>query len=270
MQLEDLTELTWRLNIVTGTGTGGCLLKAEVPPHYYKLSTYTNSVIGHEAINEVIVSRLLDQLGIPHIQYNLHNALITVDGSTFPTALCSSKEFKVPGETKTTMEKYFKSNRINPKETPIEFMRRVGFEEYLNQMLFVDFLIINRDRHGSNLEVLSSGNATRIAPLFDHGLSLVAPQQFDLQAVQNFDPMQDKEVNNFFGTKSLFENLRFISKPIQVATAQINFDVLFMDIDTFLSEHHLNKIQDIIERRLEYAKQKNLFVSAEGYTSCFT
>lgn len=42
-------------------------------------------------------------------------------------------------------------------------------------MLAVDFLILNRDRHGANIEVLRNARARtlRIAPLFDHGLSLL-------------------------------------------------------------------------------------------------
>ena len=42
-------------------------------------------------------------------------------------------------------------------------------------MIAVDYIILNRDRHGANIEVLrnSRAHSLRIAPLFDHGLSLM-------------------------------------------------------------------------------------------------
>lgn len=42
-------------------------------------------------------------------------------------------------------------------------------------MIAIDYLILNRDRHGANIEILRNARARilRIAPLFDHGLSLL-------------------------------------------------------------------------------------------------
>ncbi len=47
--------------------------------------------------------------------------------------------------------------------------------DYIYIMLVVDFVILNRDRHGANIEVLrnSRDKTLRLAPLFDHGLSLL-------------------------------------------------------------------------------------------------
>lgn len=43
--------------------------------------------------------------------------------------------------------------------------------DFLSEMVLLDWLIYNRDRHGANVEVLVSGNGFRMAPL----LVMVAP-----------------------------------------------------------------------------------------------
>ena len=54
--------------------------------------------------------------------------------------------------------------------------RAHGWEGQIKQMMLVDYLIANRDRHGSNIEViLSPDGSARLAPIFDNGLSFVAP-----------------------------------------------------------------------------------------------
>ena len=61
----------------------------------------------------------------------------------------------------------------NDGESPLEFCVRQGWGESIYQMLVVDYLILNRDRHGANIEVLrdTKRKTLRLAPIFDHGLS---------------------------------------------------------------------------------------------------
>lgn len=67
-------------------GTPGCFLNAyeetENGRIYYKLSNYDSyrGVFGHECINELIVSRVMNVLKIPHLQYRLiHAELLETD-----------------------------------------------------------------------------------------------------------------------------------------------------------------------------------------------
>ena len=73
----------------------------------------------------------------------------------------------------------------------------MGWEDYVYQMLIVDYLILNRDRHGANIEVLrnSRKKTVRLAPLFDQGLSLLRSCP-DATAAAGFDVMADKPCNN--------------------------------------------------------------------------
>ena len=140
-------------------GTPGCFLKAYEEQggrrFYYKLSNYDSyrGVFGHECINELIVSRLMEILQIEHLSYDLHR---------------------------------------REKESPLEFFVRIGWEKYVYQMLLVDYLICNRDRHGANIEILidSKGNV-RPSPFFDQGLSLLFSTYGDMKSIAKYDRLSE-------------------------------------------------------------------------------
>lgn len=153
-------------------------------------------IIGHECMNELIVDRLLTILGIPHLAYQLIHADVTVDGKTHEVYLGASEDFKAKSETKIALDAY-KELEALPDESALEFCTHMGWEDYIYQMLVVDYLILNQDRHGANIEVLrnSRKKTVRLAPLFAHGLSLLRSCPDDAAAA-GFDVMADKPCNN--------------------------------------------------------------------------
>lgn len=200
-------------------GTPGCFLKAYEEVNgkrlYYKLSNYDSyrGVFGHECVNELIVSRVMNVLGIPHVMYQLIHAQIILDGK----------------EEETSMY----------------------------QMFCIDYLIANRDRHGSNLEVLRNDeeDSVRIAPLFDQGVSLLFSTYGDEKLLENVDVMRDFPVNNYIGAKSLEYNLSLIPRGynLQIHTLKKeDRDYIFKDINNILSEKHINKIWEMIWKRWCY------------------
>lgn len=259
--LVDMTHLEWDTRI-TATGTGGTYLKSKDGDTYYKMSLYSGGfVIGHESINEVIVSRFLDVLGIPHVDYELHNALVKVDGNIFQTQIVSSKEFKLPGEHHIAIEYLEGFNQEEP-----EVRARYFDSDYIDRMILVDFLIINRDRHGANIELLYSWQCDetkvyRFAPLFDHGFSLLAPFQNDLESITLFNPLKDVQANNYIGSRSLEQNLKLIHKPVLLKDfTNQEFEAIFEGLNNFLTETHISKIKEILTRRLEYAKSQGFSI----------
>ena len=211
---QDLTHLSWSI-YRSSSGTAGSFLKAYSElggkKTYYKLSNFdkVNGVIGHECVNELIVDRLMTILGIPHLEYQLIHADVLVDGKIHDVYLCASEDFKAPGESKTALDAY-KEAECKADESALEFCIRNGWEDYIYQMLVVDFLILNRDRHGANIEVLKNSRrrTIRLAPLFDHGLSFLCRSTQEQFAT--FDVMQDLPCNNFIGSRSVWENLKLI------------------------------------------------------------
>ena len=254
---QDMTHLSWS-KIRNSSGTAGSFLKAYSmlggKKTYYKLSNFdkVNGIIGHECINEIIVDRLLDILGIPHLHYVLIHADVMIDGKIHEVHLCASEDFKQRGESKLALDTYWEAEHAE-RESALEFCIRNGWEAYIYQMLVVDFLILNRDRHGANIEVLrnSRKKTIHLAPLFDHGLSLLF-HCTDNAAVEKYDVMSDKRVNNYIGSASTWENLKLIPKdkfPTLTALKETDKTVLMHDLEGILSQPLQDKIWEMIWKR---------------------
>jgi len=214
-ELTDLSYLNWA-KTRNSSGTAGSFLKAYEDSTegkiYYKLSNYDawNGIIGHECVNEIIVDRLLTILGIDHLTYQLIHAKVLIDQKEYETWLCASKDFKKRGESKIALDAYYQAERLND-ESPLDFCIRSGWENTIYEMLIVDYLILNRDRHGANMEVLRNPRqrTVRLSPLFDHGLSLLSRCE-STEAMLREDLMADKPVQCFVGSRSAWENLKLI------------------------------------------------------------
>ena len=257
---QDLTYLSWT-KIRNSSGTAGSFLKAYSELNgkktYYKLSNYDayKGITGHECINEIIVDRLLSLLGIEHLEYELLLADVMVENKVYTTYLCGSEDFKEKGESKIALDAFYQVERLE-NESPLEFCVRYGWEDYIYKMLVVDFLILNRDRHGANIEVLRDNKkkAVRLAPLFDHGLSLLFQCTEDAD-YEKINVMEDKRVQCFVGGNSAMENLELIPKEKLPVLSPINEGdkaVLFENLEGVISEELQNKIWEMIFTRWRY------------------
>ena len=98
-ELKDLTFLNWS-KIRESSGTAGSFLKSYMKYQnkkiYFKLSDYNNidNDFGHECVNEIIIDRLLDILGVEHLKYYLINSKICLNDNIVETYLCASLDFK--------------------------------------------------------------------------------------------------------------------------------------------------------------------------------
>lgn len=257
---QDLTYLSWA-KIRNSSGTAGSFLKSYSElgksKTYYKLSDYdrVEGIVGHECVNEIIVDRLLTLLGIEHLHYQLIHAQITIGDQEFETYLCASADFKEEGESKIALDVYYEIEKLK-NESPLEFCVRQGWEEYIYEMLVVDFLILNRDRHGANIEVLrnSKKKMIRLAPLFDHGLSLLCRCHTE-DEISNMDVLDDKPVQCFVGSRSTKNNLELIPKgkhPQLNSLKEEDKEYLFKDLEKVISENLRNRIWDMIWKRWKY------------------
>ncbi|MBO4864627.1 MAG: hypothetical protein J5517_09680 [Eubacterium sp.] len=253
----DLTYLKWS-HIRGSSGTAGTFLKSQSSingvKRYYKLSNFDmeKGVIGHECINEIIVARLLTILGVEHLEYKLINADISVDGRIYNTYLCASEDFKERGESKVALDDYFRVNQVKG-ESRYDFCVRNGWKDYIDRMIAIDFIILNRDRHGANIEILRNSRAHtfRPAPLFDHGLSLLYSCNSE-EDVKKFDVMDDKACQNFIGSRSCFDNLQLIKGLGEVFPNRLNKSdkaYLFEGLEDILPSIYLDKIWKMISKR---------------------
>ncbi len=256
---QDLTFLQWS-HIRSSSGTAGTFLKSQSnldgAKTYYKLSNFdpVNGFFGHECINEIIVDRLLSVLGVEHIHYQLIHADIEIDGQTFETYLCASEDFKKPNESKIALDDFYMTN-AEKGESHYDFCARMGWQHYIDTMLAVDYLILNRDRHGANIEVLRNARAhtLRIAPLFDHGLSLLYPCIGDDEATA-FDILADKKCQNFIGGYSCFDNLNLIENKKEIFACPLpetKRQTIFEGLSGILSDTFLDRIWQMIYERYQ-------------------
>lgn len=256
-ELQDMTHLNWAYTR-NFSGTAGSFLKAydESPDGkiYYKLSNYDawKGITGHECINEIIVDRLLTILGIEHLSYQLIHASVLIDQKHYETWLCASRDFKQRGESKIALDAYYQAER-QQDESPLAFCIRSGWERIIWEMLVVDFLILNRDRHGANMEVLRNPRlkSIRLAPLFDHGLSLLSRCDSIAAALQE-DVLADKPVQCFVGSRSAWENLKLIPSdrfPQLNPLHEHDRNSLLEGLSEALEPQWLDKIWEMIWKR---------------------
>ena len=123
-------------------------------------------------------------------------------------------------------------------------------------MLVVDFLILNRDRHGANIEVLRNARkkSLRLAPIFDHGLSLLFNCHTE-EEINQFDVMKDRAVQCFVGSRSVQQNLMLIPKgeiPALNPLQHTHKAYLLEGLDGIIPQSLQNKIWDMIWQRWEY------------------
>lgn len=264
---QDLTYLKWA-HVRSSSGTAGTFLKSQSivsgEKIYYKLSNFDSEkgVIGHECANEIIVDRLLTILGVEHLEYQLIHADIEVEGKVYDTWLCASKDFKQVGESKAALDNYYQVNK-ETNESRYDFCVNNGWQQYIDTMLVVDYLILNRDRHGANVEVLRDARrrTLRIAPLFDHGLSFLC-SCYNEEEIERFDILEDKPCQNFIGSRSTYDNLKYVEKKDCIFLRRLKEEdkgILFADLESVLSEKHLEKIWNMLWARwCEYEKLCNL------------
>ena len=255
--LQDYRHLEWS-RIRRSSGTAGSFLKSYENKRgtriYYKLSEYDafKGITGHECVNEIIADRLLTKLGVPHLPYQLVHALVSVDGIEYETWLCRSKDYKKPGESKIALDVFYQLER-EPGESPLDFCLRLGWGRYVWQMLTVDFLISNRDRHGANIEVLRNREekSFRPAPLFDHGLSFFFSAHSE-EELSIEDPMNDKKIQCFVGSNSAFENLKLIPKEELLPPEQLSerdLDDILAGLDSIMPGLFRDKIRMMLWKR---------------------
>lgn len=256
-ELQDMTHLSWA-KTRNSSGTAGSFLKAYEDgadgKTYFKLSNYDawKGIVGHECVNEIIVDRLLTILGISHLPYQLIHAKILINQKEYETWLCASKDFKQRGESKIALDAYYQAESL-PNESPMDFCIRCGWESTVYEMLVVDYLILNRDRHGANMEVLRNQRkkTIRLAPLFDHGLSLLSRCE-NTEAMLREDVMADKPVQCFVGSRSSWENLRLIPRdrrPHLHPLTENDRAILLEGLSEALDQQWLDRIWEMIWKR---------------------
>ena len=248
---EDLRHLDFSLSM-NGSGSAGSFYKAVYLDKYYKLSLLLgNGIFGYEAINEVLASRIAELLGFDCVVYDLVYATIKIDSKEYTTWLCVSDNYKLPGDNRTTLEFQMKRTGISDAYVCCS---NLGLKNQINSMLLLDYIIDNRDRHAANIEILYNNGNLRLAPIFDCGSSLLAPQQYNTELIKNFDYMHNGPVNNCL--ISVYWHDVLCELQNQITVPFVNLDDLFIsDLKCAVDKYIIEKELDMIKCRYDYARR---------------
>ncbi len=127
-----------------------------------------------EPYNEVVASRIMERLGIPHVPYTL------MMQEEYPYSVCDN--FITP-QTELITAWYVMHTRQKPNHISVyqhyvdccEALGIPGIVDSLDRMIVVDFLIANEDRHQNNFGVIRHAETLEWigpAPIYDSGSSL--------------------------------------------------------------------------------------------------
>lgn len=143
-----------------------------------------------------------------------------------------------------------------------ELLLRFNFVESFYNMLIADFLVVQRDRHGGNIEILIKDDDYYFAPLFDNGLSFLAPYPSSLTgSISSFESLKDYPVNNYIGTRSLYQNLGYLSHPVRVnKLTKEHRKSIFYNLKCTLPNEYLDKVWEIITYRYMFLRKRGFIV----------
>lgn len=127
-----------------------------------------------EPYNEVLASRIMERLHIPHVPYTL---AVPED---YPYSVC--EDFIVPNTELVTAWHIYqtqpKPNHVSVYQHYLNCCEALGIpgvRDSLDRMLVLDYLIVNEDRHLNNFGAVRNVNTlewTGCAPIYDSGTSL--------------------------------------------------------------------------------------------------
>lgn len=134
----------------------------------------------NEAINEVLVSNLLDLLGIRHIKYTLDYA--SRYGMSSKGGFVSICEWLSTKEEVITFMDYLELTLGGACYTQGHKKSVVLYEDallklpkdtvyYICLTLYIDALVSNSDRHFGNIELINKGGILHPFPMYDFGMS---------------------------------------------------------------------------------------------------
>lgn len=133
-----------------------------------------SGVYRQEPYNEVLACRIMERLGIPHTAYSL----LQQEGAVY--SVC--EDFITPDTDLITAADLLRNekqpNHLSEAEFFIRICEGLGLENprlFVDQMLTVDFIIANEDRHTNNFGVIRNAESLEymgMAPIYDNGTSL--------------------------------------------------------------------------------------------------
>lgn len=209
-----------------------------------------SNTLFQEPYNEEIASKIMDLIGLEHVKYSV------ITENNRPLSLC---ENFITADTEF-VPAFWVSNVLSKEKNEMYFSHLLRCAEYLNipdvqkhidDLLTIDFLIENTDRHYGNFGFIRDVNTLKFigaAPIFDNGTSLWC-QVPDVeighwQMCRPFMQTQKEQINHVKQFQVMTERLEECEKIVR--------EVLSKSL--FLTRERIEKISKFVGNRSRVLK----------------
>ena len=223
-----------------------CMIKAGSGPYM------------QQPFNEVIASRIMERLDIPHVPYSL----LWDDDTPFSVCedfITTDTELVAAWRVMQTSKKDNQTSVYRHYLNCCEGFGLTNMTHAVDQMIVLDFIIANEDRHQNNFGLLRDANTLEwlgAAPIFDSGSSLgydklpnriLSGRDIDCKPFKKSHDEQIKLVTSFDWIN--FGNLKLVSEDIRSVLA---------DAGEYVDEQRCNAIVTSVEKRIAQLEEMTL------------
>lgn len=240
---------------------------------------YKADYTGYEGLVEYVVSRLLQYSNLKPEQYIIYDTEeIHYKRQQFRG--CSSKNFLKAGYQLITLERLFLQNygeglnkalyTIRNHKERLDFLVKQterctglkGFGNYICQMLTIDTLFLNEDRHTHNIAVLRNPQGNyEYCPIFDNGAALLSDTTMDYPLEEGIENLlQEVEAKTF--CQSFDEQLDIAE---ELYGQEVKFDFSRKEVASLLENepYYSMEIKDRVLRIIMERKRKYQYLFAK-------
>ena len=218
---------------------------------------YKNEIL--QPFNEVLASTICDKLGFNHVTYKLD---IIKDKIVSKCECFINKDTELIPAYQVLHGIIKEEDKNNAYEEYIKILEEKGLinvREKLENMLILDFLIMNEDRHLNNFGIIRDVNTGKwldVAPIFDNGQSLNLPYYNDDEIIISGE-------GRFFYNVDKFDNIiKNVSDFKRLDISKLDniveeFDKLLHNYQeiTHLSDKRINLLCVLLNRQINKLKK---------------
>ena len=212
-----------------------------------------SDIARQQPFNEVIATKIMERLNIPHVPYTM-----TWDNGS-PYSVCedfiTADTELVPAWWIINSKK--RSNNMSVYQHFVSCCKDLGItniEECLNQMIVLDYIIANEDRHLNNFGLVRNAETLEwigFAPIYDSGSSLgydKLPTQIRMQSDIKCKPFKKKHIEQL----KLVSDFSWIAFDKLTDVEEVIRAVLSVDeAQELIDERRIAAITEAVRSRIE-------------------
>lgn len=256
-----------KFEVTSNSSSNGVLAKCDYyidGVHYIaKTGEYRKPKFSNlSPVVEVICYEMISKLGVVCAENYLYTCIVAPSllWGAQQAIVSLSKDFLCDGETLLHASKILnsKKRRVSYSDLILGFPNNVLD---INNMLIVDYILNNTDRHHKNFGLIKSLGSSRFAPLYDHGFSL--GQEYDIDYLEEeWDDFSEAYSDCDYSKCCDITNSKQISNvEFHSVNLDLSLDDLLSVIDKYsryLKPVRVDFMKYLVTRRFNYVR--SLFI----------